>query len=43
MDWVRIETMPVRDLLGIDPSLMVILSTALIAFAVLGVAILWNR
>jgi hypothetical protein len=43
MDWMRIETMPVRELVGIDPSLMVVLSTALIGFAVLGVAILWNR
>jgi hypothetical protein len=43
MDWVRISTMPVREFLGVDPSLMVVLSTALIGFAVLGVAILWNR
>jgi hypothetical protein len=43
MDWVRISTMPVRELLGVDPSLMVVLSTALIGFAILGVAILWNR
>ena len=35
--------MPVRDLLGVDPFLMVVLSTALIGFAVLGAAILWNR
>jgi hypothetical protein len=35
--------MPVRDFLGVDPSVLAILSAALIGLAVLGVAILWNR
>jgi UPF0716 family protein affecting phage T7 exclusion len=43
MDWVRIYMMPVREFLGVDPTLLVVLSTALIGLAVLGVAILWNR
>ena len=43
VDWVRIHRMPVREFLGVDPFLMVVLSTALIGFAVLAAAILWNR
>ena len=35
--------MPVREFFGVDLSVLLILSTALIGFAALGVAILWNR
>jgi hypothetical protein len=43
MVWVRIYTMPVRESLGVDLSVLVVLSTAVIGLAALGVAILWNR
>jgi len=35
--------MPVREFFGVDLSVLVILSAALIGFTALGVAILWNR
>ena len=43
MVWMRIYTMPVREFLGVDLSVLVVLSTAVIGLAALGVAILWNR
>jgi hypothetical protein len=43
MVWVRIDTMLVRESLGVDLSVLVVLSTAVIGLAALGVAILWNR
>lgn len=35
--------MPVREFFGIDLSVFVVLSTAVIGLTALGVAILWNR
>jgi hypothetical protein len=40
---VRIYTMPVHEFFGVDLSVLVVLSTAVIGLAALGVAILWNR